>query len=83
MLRAGIVAALLLLAGCAGDAGYRALPDAVQRPHPHTVPHTDRQGVALSAYDPLRISGSVSMSHSRATNSRPPTSVSPSPSVSA
>ncbi len=54
MLRAGIAAALLLLAGCAGDAGYRALPDAVQRPHPHTVPHTDRQGVALSAYDPLR-----------------------------
>lgn len=54
MLRAGFVAALLLLAGCAGDPGYRELPDAVQRPHPQTVPHTDRQGVALSAYDPLR-----------------------------
>lgn len=56
MLRAGTVAALLLLAGCAGDpfAGYHDLPDAVQRPYPQAVPHTDRQGEALSAYDPLR-----------------------------
>lgn len=61
MSRAGLIAALLpvlllVLAGCAGDpyAGYRILPDAVQRPHPQAVPHTDRNGAPLAAYDPLR-----------------------------
>ena len=61
MARAGLIAALLpvlllVLAGCAGDpyAGYRILPDAVQRPHPQAVPHTDRTGAPMAAYDPLR-----------------------------
>ncbi|MFN4275909.1 MAG: hypothetical protein ACK4FJ_06380 [Ferrovibrio sp.] len=61
MSRAGLIAALLpvlllVLAGCAGDpyAGYRTLPDAIQRPHPQTVPHTDRTGAPMAAYDPLR-----------------------------
>lgn len=56
MSRAGLIVALLMLAGCAGDpyAGYRILPDAAQRPHPQAVPHTDRNGAPLTTYDPLR-----------------------------
>lgn len=61
---------LLLLAGCAGTdpfAGYTPLADAaaIQHPHPQAVPHTDRSGAALSAFDqarsffPLALSGAL------------------------
>lgn len=56
----GLLAATLLTA-CAGDRwqDYTPLPDAAQHPHPPNssyggVPHTDRSGALLSAYDPAR-----------------------------
>lgn len=66
MMRAGLLRAscLLLLAlvtaplltACAGDPwqDYTPLPDAAQHPHPQAVPHTDRSGALLTAFDPAR-----------------------------
>lgn len=54
--RASCLLLLGLLAACAGDPwrDYTPLPQAAQHPHPGNVPHTDRNGVPLTTYDPAR-----------------------------
>jgi hypothetical protein len=56
MRRASGLLLLGFLAACAGDPwqGYTPLPEAAQHPHPQSVPHTDRRGGLLTAYDPAR-----------------------------